>query len=380
MASDEYYESFIDPLDFSPECGSLTAHSLHIAAAGDTATPATAALTASLERLEKLVSRSGPSASAAPTSKRGRKAASRPAPPPIQSAAGASAAVYDVDDAASVALASLQRAFATRVRALLEVPLDPSEAASFAADLEASPRAALTCGVTPANVGALVATAPVVATSFIAVVAASGSRAMLDAYLAALLPVPAQQMGGDAGRSVGDASVGVAGGGSADAAEKPSTESGGRVFGCALSLRNFEVVHALLQRAARGELPLLPPDFLGRHLSAALAAAAPLRSASSRSVRLVCAYARALLQDGLLTAAKVVDDGQRGGGEGSDGNDEQNGDGDGDEDGCANEPVVEELRAFVVSHARVDEAAELYRDLVRRAQGNGSFRLNFGLS
>ena len=376
MEGDDGYESFIDPLDFSPGCGSLTAHSLQIAAAGDTATPATAALTASLERLEQLVSRAGPSARAVSTSKRGaggdggrgRKAAAHPAPPPK---AGASVAASDVDEAASIALAALQRAFATRVRALLEVPLDPSEAASFAADLEASPRAALTCGVTPANVGALVTTAPAVATSFIAVVASSGSRAMLDAYLAALLPVQSQRMVSDtAGRGGvgGDASALAAGGDCAiDTTEKPSTESAGRVFGCALSLRNFEVVHALLLRAARGDLPLLPRDFLGRHLSSALAAAAPPRSASSRSVRLVCAYARALLRDGLLTAVPAADGLQAE----ADGTEKEV-----DADGCANEPVVEELRAFVVSHARIDEAAELYRDLVRCTRGIGSFGLS----
>lgn len=321
----------MDPLDSLSASGILS----HLAARFgpveplDRPTATSAAFAAGLERLEGFL-RSAPSRSSA--------RAHRPA-----NAASAAAGMVAMGDAASATgsllptgpamggaegepLASRELAarVGARLRAVLADPLVPKEADDLAAVIDANPRCALQCGITPEQLPALVEACAVVAAAFIAAIGRAGPRAMLHAYLACLYPA----------------------------------RSG--CGGCVLSLRNLEVARSLAARAAAAQLDL-PPDFLGLHLSHALSAADALGSGAgaagesgpqARMVRLLCAYVTSLLADGSLVlgcppggASQLV------AAEGDEGEE------------AAFSPLSVELVAFTVAHARVREAAVLFRTL-----------------
>lgn len=360
-------QAIVDPLDFSPLGGSLSAVCAAFAPLPGAAaqSPASAGYAAGLERLEYLLRIGGP-----PKPERYERQLYAPSPSPTAAAASlARAATAPCTVDASLA------AIGARLRVALTASLDPIEADELASALYAAPRAALTSGVGPALFPALVSNAPTVAVAFMVAAARSGPRAMTEAYVDALLPK--RGLAGDVS-GASEAATETAAATKSNQYRRSSSstlrdggeEHGDFGFGAVddkrpvislLSLRNLEVAHALLLHfhggagaaSSGGSAPLLtgssthlPDDFRDRHLSAALTAATA--AGGTRGVRLVCAYVRALMRDGLLVLAGGV--------------------------AAGNEPppIVEEIKAFAVAHAEIVEAAELFKSLVG-ADGRAEF-------
>lgn len=364
-------QAIVDPLDFSPLGGSLSAVCAAFAPLPGAAaqSPASAGYAAGLERLEFLLRIGGP-----PKPEHYERQLQAPSPSPTAAAASLARAATAPSSTVDASLAAI----GARLRVALTASLDPIEADELASALNAAPRAALTSGVGPALFPALVSNAPTVAVAFMVAAARSGPRAMTEAYVDALMPK--RGLAGDAS-GVSEAATEAA------AATKnnqyrrrwswTSREGGGlgeehgdfgfgafddkRPVISLLSLRNLEVAHALLLHfhggasatgsggsgsAQTGSSPHLPDDFRDRHLSAALAAASA--AGGARGVRLVCAYVRALMRDGLLVLAA------------------------GAAAGSEPPPIVEEIKAFAVAHAEIAEAAELFKSLVG-AEGRAEF-------
>jgi hypothetical protein len=268
--------------------------------------PASVGLTAGLAALDHLLQQATSDdtepARAAPA--RATAPAAVPPPPLAPPVDVAAAAGPPSPDAAGSALLA-------RLRACLGAPLLPDEAAGLAGALEATPALALSGGVAPQHMPALVAANPAVAVALVACVAAAGPRPMLAAYLEHLLPeAPVALFSGGGDGSAADdrcAQEDCGGGG-----------EGGGGARCALTLRNLEVAHALLRRRVADDGSgscgtfLIPRSFLGAHLTAAItcvagAAAGPARAGDppgqrARLARLVSLYIHALLNDGLLRA------------------------------------------------------------------------------
>ena len=390
----------VDPLDFSPGGGSLSEYARAFGPGSSVQSPANAGFSASLERLEFLLRRGSPVRSEeevvdgvgfAPPLSLSLSLPPLAAGAVVTAAAVAAAAAAVVgarrssnDDApgapdsssSTTSFASRTAALGARLRAASCNVLDPLEADLLACALDSAPRAVLTSGVRPAALPSLVTNAPAVAAAFLAATALTGPPAMLEAYIQALLPrcgegeppneARTAELGGGGGAGLGvgagagavvtvvtvvafaSASASVSASISASASAK-DTSTACRLGTPPLSLRNLEVAHMLLLRRAReGDRSGLPADLRDRHLSAALACASA--GGGARGVRLVCAYVRALARDGLLKVVRGVGMGDP-----------------------PPPPVVEELKAFAIAHAKVPEAAELFRYIVQDNEGRLKF-------
>ena len=357
-------KTLIDPLDYSPGGGSLSEYARAFGPGSSAQSPANAGFSAGLERLEFLLRRGNPPPS--------DDSSSQFLLPTTTSSVTAAAAVdasavvvMAVPSATTVVVAStttnggggggggggdddttVVTALGARLRNALTLELDPAEADALAVALDAVPRSVLTSGVRPAALTNLVTNAPAVAAAFIAATARTGPPAMLEAYLDALLPVS-----GFVDEMVAPAVMAGGGGGGSISKETslPST-NGTTSLTPPLSLRNLEVMHTLLLRQQReGVASGLPEDLRDRHLSAALACVSA-SGGGARSVRLICAYVRALVRDGLLSV-------QRKG------------------EGKVEPPplVVEEVKAFAIAHAKLPEAAELFRLILEEVEGRRLF-------